>query len=104
MRFFIPLASSDEEAESVLDSTAKFTGFPIPSPRIYSIAYRHNGIEMIATVGKEPNKYYQTAGPVIAILFRTGCYAICTANRRVLRGEPILVGEQSVSSVRRFED
>ena len=104
MRFFIPLATSDEQAERVLAATAKFTGFPIPSPRIYSVSYTHNGEEMVATVGKEADPYYRAVGPVIAILATDTCFSVCTRDRGVARGDPIYVGRGPGMEVEYFEE
>ena len=103
MKFFVPHARDEQETSSVIKLISEFTGFPIPSPKIYSIRYRHNRIFMSATVGEDPYKYYQEKGPVIAILEKDGLYAICTPNRGVVRGEPILVGSPSVQQVIHFD-
>ncbi len=103
MKFFIPHAKDEKEAESVLDGTAKFTNFGIPEPRIYQLEYVHNGMPLTATVGQPSNKYYGEAGPVIAILHRLNCYAVCMANRGFLRGEPIYMGEESVRELVLFD-
>ena len=92
MKFFIPFSSDDEQAESVLDATSKFTGFPIPERRIYQIDYSHNGTKMRATVGEPADDYYREEGPVIALLKNESCLAICTKDRGVVRGTPIFVG------------
>lgn len=103
MKFFIPFASDEAQGERVLNAVSEFTGFPIPSPRIYSLTYQHNGKEMIATVGDVVPGYYQEIGPVIAILYREGLFAICTRDRGVARGEPIYANAQSVLSVLHFD-
>lgn len=104
MKFFIPAASSDEEAERVLAATQKFNaGFEIPSPRIHSLSYRHNEKMMKATVGESADPYYRTAGPVVAILRNPRCFAICTADRGVLRGEPIYVSVEAVYAETYFD-
>lgn len=103
MKFFIPLVEEDAQAEGVIAAASRFTGHPIPSPRIYSIAYKHNGKSMKATVGESPNLYYHEEGPVICILGDETLYAVCTKNRGVGRGEPILVGRRSVLWVIHFD-
>lgn len=103
MKFFIPAAKDDLEAESVLRKIAQFVGFGIPEPRIYSLTYWHNGKAMTATVGENPDSYYQEVGPVIAILQREDCLAVCLPHRGVLRGEPIYVGDAPTNKVEFFE-
>ena len=107
MKFFIPHAKSDEEALSVLDSTAKFIGNSTPSSEemIYSLTYKHNGQTMIATVGEPIDDYYREAAPeVIAIFSPTSAgqpYKICLPNRGVVRGEPIYTSNEI--NIQKFE-
>ena len=42
--------------------------------------------------------------PVVAIFDADQCYKICTAERGVLRGEPVLAGKVPGTSVTYFED
>jgi hypothetical protein len=104
MKFFIPLAEDDAQAERVITATSEFTKFAIPSPRIYSIDYEHNSKRMRATVGEDPDGYYREVGPVICILANDNLLAVCTRDRGVLKGEPILVGRQSVSFINYFDE
>ena len=101
-KFFIPLAKDDDEAESVLESIAKFIDRPMPSRRIFRITYTHNGKFMAAEVGESPDPYYREAGPVIAI-FDGNPLCVCLPDRGVARGGPILVGAQSVQSKEYFD-
>ncbi len=103
MKFFIPLAEDDAQAERVISATSEFTKHVIPSPRIYSIEYEHHDKRMKATVGENPDSYYQEIGPVICILGNDNLLAVCTRDRGVARGEPILVGRQSVVSISYFD-
>lgn len=56
MKFFIPAAADDEQAESVYNSIKKFasetTGWKIEDKRIFNIAYYHDGNKYYAEVGK----------------------------------------------------
>lgn len=104
MEFFIPFAEDDAQAERVISATSKFTNHAIPSPRIYSIEYEHHGKRMRARVGEDPDSYYQEIGPVICILGDDNLLAVCTRDRGVARGEPILVGRQSVFSINYFDE
>lgn len=97
--FFIPFADTAETADSVYASVKAFmvkVAFRPTERRIYSVHYRHNGRRYVSTVGeREPE-----GEPVIAILEAynpTPLYMICTPNRGVVRGDPILAGDvQSV--------
>lgn len=98
-KFFVPLAKSDAEAEEVYRSVVKFaeetTGWPIEKDRIYSLAYTHNGQRYNAVVGaNEP----RTGELVIAILKSTA-YLICTPNRGVVEGMPILADPREAEAV-----
>ena len=102
-KFFIPMAEDETEAESILESIAKFISRPIPTRRIFRISYGHNGIPMNAEVGKDPDPYYREKGPVIAI-FDGNPFCVCLPDRGVARGDPILVGAQAVESIEYFGD
>ena len=104
MRFFLPFAESDEEAERVLNSIAAYTGASIPDPRVFSIDYHHNNTRMRAAVGEPAHSYYgEGAQLVIAILQSGGAYAVCLERRGVARGEPILVGLHAVLGITYFD-
>jgi hypothetical protein len=67
--------------------------------RIYRLRYVHNGQELTAEVGKpEP----LTGEPIIVIL-DSDPYLICTPNRGVARGTPILAGRGAVREVVDFD-
>ena len=109
MKFFIPAADSPEQAERVLAAVAQHVGYPVPSKRIYSVSYVHNGQAMTATVGEFPDPYYRAPGPVVCILETPTCLAVCTHGRGVGRGDgPIYVGRGperfSGVSIKYFED
>ena len=100
--FFIPAAKDAAEAESVLENVAKFINRSVPTRRIFRITYIHNGKAMTAEVGKDPDPYYREKGPVIAI-FGGDPHCVCLPDRGVVRGGPILVGQQSVQSTEYFD-
>jgi hypothetical protein len=104
MRFFIPHAKDAEEAESVLESIAKFVQRPVPpsDKRVFKIAYTHNSRDFVAEVGKPMDSYYQEAGEVAAI-FEGNPYLVCLPLRGVIRGDPILVGDKTVSAIKYFD-
>jgi hypothetical protein len=96
MGFFIPAAKSAEEAENVWQAIHSFArsnlGSEPTTRRIFRIRYHHDGNKYEAEVGRpEP----RTGETVIAIL-ESVTYLVCTANRGVVRGIPILVGRDSV--------
>jgi hypothetical protein len=109
MRFFIPHAKDTEEENKVYESIKKFakenTAWNIGDRRIFSIDYNHDGKRYYAEVGKVENLIGEE---VIAILesgySNTIVYLVCTPNRGVVRGMPILVGSESVYSMVDFDE
>jgi len=103
MRFFIPNATSPQEAEHTWEAVRKFeheqTGWPVAERRIYRLRYRHDGQDLIAEVGQPDARTGET---VIAIL-SSRTYLVCTPTRGVVRGEPILVGHNEVCEVEDFD-
>lgn len=93
--FFIPFADSEETAQHVyaaIRETMTKVAFQPSDRRVYRVAYRHNGRDLVATVGERDID----GETVIAILeaFNPGpIYMICTRDRGVVRGDPILAGE-----------
>jgi hypothetical protein len=92
--FFVPFAETPEMAEEVYASVKAFmleVAFRPTERRIYRVDYRHNGRDYVSIVGEQEPE----GEPVIAIFeaFNPGpVYMICTANRGVLTGGPILAG------------
>lgn len=104
MEFFIPAAKDNETAEAVYEAAKKHAkkevGWDIIDRRIYSITHQHSGRNHVATVGKV---YERSGEMVIAILESTGTFLICTKNRGIARGMPILIGENKIVEVTEFE-
>ena len=65
-------------------------GWKVSDRRIFSIAYVHNGKDSYAEVGKaDPD-----IGETILVILESNSYLVCTQNRGVLRGMPLLVGKE----------
>jgi hypothetical protein len=75
----------------------------LDSRRFYSLTYWHNGKTLKATVG-EPDPL---EGNLVIAIFRTarssGPYLICTPDRGVNRGDPILAGSGPRARAVEFE-
>ena len=111
--FFIPRADSDEQAEHIYDAIRKFAhdtlGWYAGDARIYRIRFedqphkagrrRVPRREVVAEVGKDCPLTRQL---VVAIL-DSNTYLICTPSRGFLRGEPILVGKDTVREATLFD-
>ena len=103
MKFFIPTAKEDQDAQNIYEATKKFAKetslWNITDRKIYSIRYVHEGKEYVAKVGQiEP----RTKEHVIAIL-ESNAFLVCTTHRGVLGGEPMLVGHEEIRSIEDFE-
>jgi len=106
MRFFIPAAEDEAQAESVYGSIREFLGTELGAAfderRVFSLRYVHDGKEYSAEVGKT---HALNGEPVVAILHEPErrLYHVCTTNRGVARGGSILVGEHSVKACEDFD-
>lgn len=105
MKFFVPAAENDEQAEQVLASVAKFVGAALPPPgqRLRSISYSHNGRDFTVTVGEPIPAYYEEHGEPVVCIFDGAPLMICLPNRGVIRGDPIYVGHDSVRRSEYFD-
>lgn len=106
MKFFIPKSNSPEHAEEIYSGIRKWAetnGFTLSNKRIYRIKYGHNAKKYEDVVGIMQARINE---PVIAILddFKKQLYCVCTTNRGVFRGEPMMVGYHEVTDVELFDD
>ena len=106
MKFFLPHAEDAAQAERNYEGIRKFNAeqndATLSPDRFYKVTGVHNGKPFTATVGEA----FESMGePVIAILLDTkrNLYLICTPNRGVLRGMPILSGANEIRSAEKFE-
>ena len=87
------------EARSVWRATRKFAeetlGWEVSERRIFSISYRHDGMDYYVEVG-EPDP---RIGELVLVILESNTYLVCTPNRGVLRGMPILVGQNEVKRI-----
>lgn len=104
MKFFMPAAEDQRQAESAYVAIAQFVAASLGVSRIWKLSWRHNGVDMNCEVGQPLPSYYQTAGePVLAIFDCGNLYKICTPNRGGIRGEPILAGKGCDSHATYFD-
>ena len=93
MKFFVPAATDDAQAEQVYRSIAQFNNCPIRNDRIWKLRWMHNGTEYECEVGKPLPAYFRTRDePVLVILEQSNCFMICTQSRGGVSGQPILAG------------
>jgi hypothetical protein len=99
--FFVPPAKDAPQAELTYEAIRKSVRLqasgPLDDRRIFRIDYRRNRKAFHAQVG-EPERH--EGGLVIAILkqHEYPLYFVCTPDRGVVRGSPILVGEDEIIS------
>ena len=100
---FVPHAVDRTEAESVRESTRKFMesgGYHVATDRrIYSVSYTHNGKKYRDVVGRPSGL---TGEEVLVILDAGTVFLSCSANRGVLRGDPVLIGKHWDTREREF--
>ena len=107
MKFFLPHAESQEQADQVYASIRSFLGEELRAifadRKIFRLLYRHEGKRAAAEVGKF---HPLNDEPVIAILYEAGKnrYHICTPTRGVIKGKSILVEGRAVAAVVEFEE
>jgi hypothetical protein len=115
--FFVPARDRDY-AERIWQATKTFAeeehGWKgVTDHRIFRLDYMHDGKHMEAEIGivhpyGGPVSWDEPAGPsgetVLVILENDGgSFLVCTENRGVLRGEPIIVGSGEPYQVAYFD-
>lgn len=103
VKFFVP-APEGREVETIrgFRRFMKDQSHPTDGRCFYRLHYRHDGKDWDVKV----DEYHGAINePVIAILFdhTRDVYLILTPNRGVLRGNPIMVGADTVYTVEEFE-
>lgn len=102
--FFIPDVADPEDAEQVYRAIKAFahetTGWAIGDRRIFRIRYEHNGKSLVAEVGKPD----PLTGELVFAILASNSYLVCTPNRGVRRGMPILAGVPGRRSVEEFAE
>ncbi len=101
MKFFIPGTKDDDHAERLYANIKKHNSdnVEITSRRIFAIDYIHNDSTFHNEVGK-PDPIIDDI--VLAILETESVYFVCTINRGVVRGEPIIVDSENILCITDF--
>lgn len=104
-KFFLPKYEAEAAAaEEVYGAIRLFetgkSGWEILPDRIFRIRWSHDGKDYETEVGK-PEPY---EGAMTVAILRSNAYLVCTPNRGVIRGDPILVGLSEIRDVELFED
>ncbi|MCC5642339.1 hypothetical protein LC607_05120 [Nostoc sp. CHAB 5824] len=105
MKFFVPAAKDDIKAEQVYSAIAQSVKAPITEKRIWKLQWRDREIDVECEIGKPLPSFYQTGKELVMAIFECeNLYKICTLTHGGVKGEPILVGKNSVSSATYFSD
>ncbi|KAB7730111.1 hypothetical protein F5984_13085 [Rudanella paleaurantiibacter] len=103
MKFFLPAASDEEQAERVYGQIKEFVrsqGHQISDARIYSITFNRNGRTETDTVGEiAPSN----GEHVVAIFNAKDLYLVCTYSRGVAMGGPMLTGAYQIQQLVLFD-
>jgi hypothetical protein len=105
MKFFVPElpGGSIKNAEELYQSIKKFAeqnGYKVENRRIYSLEFR----DYKKTVKAIVDRADPCEGQLVYAILESNVYLICTKNRGVLRGEPMMVGKNEVSAIEEFEE
>lgn len=108
MKFYIPHASSDEQAATVYQAIKSFakdmTGWDASDRHIRRIEYVHEGKRYTAEVGELEPRTHEEVIAILETAPKKGLpYLVCTPNRGVVRGEPMLVGDNEIRDIEDFE-
>lgn len=104
MKFFIPAADTDSKRDNAYNAIvlfAQMNGWKVSPKRFYKIRSTQNGKEFTETFGERTIANGET---VIAILDADPVYLVCSANRGVVLGEPMLVGHNSTLEIVEFKN
>ena len=108
--FFIPFDKVDDDedhlekmAKNLWDATWKWaqetTGWEVSDRRIFSIKYRHEGRMYYAEVGLPDPRVEEK----VLVILESNTFLVCTYNRGVRRGGPVLVGKDEATEVTYFK-
>lgn len=103
MEFTVPAAHSLDDALDIFNGVKKYMNmqghYPFDKP-VQWIEYTHNGIKETAEV----NQFTVVNKERVILIFECeNLFLICTPERGVIRGEPILVGRHEIKKVVYFD-
>jgi hypothetical protein len=106
MKFFIPDIDDKEQEQRIYEAIRKFLakkeGANLSDRKIFSLSYYHKGKIGYAEVGMPSLANGETVKAILDEPSRR-LYSVCTNNRGVIRGIPILVGYDEVEHVIDFD-
>ncbi|MCW8327803.1 hypothetical protein MD588_03200 [Photobacterium sp. SDRW27] len=102
MDFFVPSASSPQQAESVFSSIANHVSAPAQSQRVFRLEWQHEGVSCSCEIGKPLPAIFRTDETVLAIFDCGDVFKICTPNRGAIKFDPIHAIKSSVVNIDYF--
>ena len=103
MKFFIPAAEDATQAEEVYQSIRRFVSEQVgrlTNKRIFLIQFSHGGKQYNLAVG---DRFEDLRGERVIAILEGRIYYVCTPNRGVVRGGPMLVDRAFVTHIEEFE-
>jgi hypothetical protein len=78
MKFFVPAAKDDVQAESAYEAFAKFNNVSMPKKRVWKLQWRHGGKQLSCEIGKPIVEGFRLAGdePVLAVFPWSNAYIL----------------------------
>ena len=109
MKFFIPYAENDSQTknvyETIVNSTKKIFECEIDvNIKIQEIEYKHDGNIYLAEVGKLEKRNNMPNGELVFVILKSVAYLVCTTNRGIMSGDPILIGMNDVIKIKYFDE
>lgn len=103
MSFFVPSATSEDQAESIYAAIAQHVQASVKDERISGLKWEHEGKEVTASVGKPLPECFGAQDEVVLAIFDCGdVFKICTPNRGAVRFDPVITSRLFVSGVNFF--
>ena len=93
------MMSKQRRSGNLLRNLRKDTlDWDVSDRRIFSIAYQKRGEDYYVEVGKPDPRN----GELVVAILESMIYLICTPNRGVLRGMPLLIAESELTDITDF--
>ena len=102
MDFFVPSATSPQQAEAIFSSIATHISAPEQAQRVYKLSWQHEGQTCTCEIGQPLPDVFRVEETVLAIFDCGDEYQICTPNRGAIKFEPVHAAKATVTDVQFF--
>lgn len=105
MKFFIPDAITDEQAESIYQTIAtNIDAHYLDQKRIYQIRWEHEGEPQEAIIGQCLPECFGIKSETVLAIFDCGeTFKICTPQRGAIQNEPVVTSRMFVDHLEYFD-